>query len=505
MLHRFRTVCEGKIGASEYVIFGGEDIWPGSAPARPPDVPRTLPQVPEVGSGANSNEALTPTAVVPSIREPPSSVSDPKARTRTSTPAKAANATLNAAEPASSGPEASTGAHSAEPQPASSAGIVLTEDHEMPSADNDAELELERFESARTAPEEPFHQPLVVGDQPLVSSPSKEKDLPELEASTGRSTSSVHQSSSASIAVTASRSQHSSDQTRLGVPEPKQMKRTESSHTVTSDDTRVSSGSSRNKLPAVGDALAKGMSKARKSHSGDGMRTGLQGLVRHGSQLLHGHIPTSSASSTLGENGARRQSRDGEAGTRARGRRSFSPHARFSRMLRLRGGSHDSAPSSGNADNSHASATSGAGDRPRHPERSESDEMAAHAAAVRANRDSTEKKLHHTPEKRPPQSGGPASSGETSTTVWVLYFAAARTALGKAREEVHLSSSPNNSSVAALVSTLREQHKGNAAFQDVLATGRWAVEEELVEPEEMESTTLSSGQTIALLPPVSGG
>lgn len=79
--------------------------------------------------------------------------------------------------------------------------------------------------------------------------------------------------------------------------------------------------------------------------------------------------------------------------------------------------------------------------------------------------------------------------------VEVLYFAGLRQALGLSRETVSL---PAGASVAALHRLLEEKHPPLVPWRDRI---RVAVNEAFAVPE----TPLSNGDTVALLPPLSGG
>ena len=77
----------------------------------------------------------------------------------------------------------------------------------------------------------------------------------------------------------------------------------------------------------------------------------------------------------------------------------------------------------------------------------------------------------------------------------VLYFAAAREKAGCTEADVAVD---EGTTVSALFEQLAAEHDG---LRDVLRACRAAVNEEFVPP----STVLADGQTVAVLPPVSGG
>ena len=79
--------------------------------------------------------------------------------------------------------------------------------------------------------------------------------------------------------------------------------------------------------------------------------------------------------------------------------------------------------------------------------------------------------------------------------VHVLFFAVARERVGASRSEVDLD---DGATVGALFERLVVAHP---ALADVLPACRAAVDEEFA-PQE---TPLADGQTVAVLPPVSGG
>jgi molybdopterin converting factor subunit 1 len=80
--------------------------------------------------------------------------------------------------------------------------------------------------------------------------------------------------------------------------------------------------------------------------------------------------------------------------------------------------------------------------------------------------------------------------------VTVLYFAALRDLAGTSEEQLDLPA--GGLDVAALLSMLEQR---NPALQGRLASVRVAVNEEFTEL----STLLRGGETVALIPPVSGG
>jgi molybdopterin converting factor subunit 1 len=81
-------------------------------------------------------------------------------------------------------------------------------------------------------------------------------------------------------------------------------------------------------------------------------------------------------------------------------------------------------------------------------------------------------------------------------TITLLYFAAVRDALGTAEEELTLPDTVGT--VAELSLYLEGRH---AALAGRLATVRYAVNEVFATPE----TALTSGDVVAVIPPVSGG
>ena len=78
----------------------------------------------------------------------------------------------------------------------------------------------------------------------------------------------------------------------------------------------------------------------------------------------------------------------------------------------------------------------------------------------------------------------------------LLYFAAVRDAVGKAEEDLALPSDVNT--VAGLSRLLESRY---SSLSGRLATVRFAVNEAFAEPE----VRLTSGDVVAVIPPVSGG
>ncbi len=77
----------------------------------------------------------------------------------------------------------------------------------------------------------------------------------------------------------------------------------------------------------------------------------------------------------------------------------------------------------------------------------------------------------------------------------VLYFSSLKDKLGKNMEDIDL---PENSTVEDLISTLKEKY---SEISDSLDNVMLALNEEYVE----KNTPVKDGDTVALIPPVSGG
>lgn len=102
---------------------------------------------------------------------------------------------------------------------------------------------------------------------------------------------------------------------------------------------------------------------------------------------------------------------------------------------------------------------------------------------------------------------GVASNGDTKT-IHVLYFAAAKEAVGSGKQDVQLPEMPFALSKLGeyLAEEIRKSGKGDAkAFQSVLEKSRWSVNEDMIEEEEVGKLMLQGGEDVAIIPPVSGG
>lgn len=84
----------------------------------------------------------------------------------------------------------------------------------------------------------------------------------------------------------------------------------------------------------------------------------------------------------------------------------------------------------------------------------------------------------------------------TVTTITIVYFAAVRDALGTSEEELTLPDAVGT--IAELSRFLEGRHP---ALAGRLGTVRFAVNEVFANPE----TALTSGDVVAIIPPVSGG
>ncbi|KAJ3572409.1 hypothetical protein NP233_g3104 [Leucocoprinus birnbaumii] len=85
-------------------------------------------------------------------------------------------------------------------------------------------------------------------------------------------------------------------------------------------------------------------------------------------------------------------------------------------------------------------------------------------------------------------------------TITILYFAAASTAIGKTVEEIPLPSA--GLALANLASLLTSRYP-NTGLEKVLQTSQWSVNEEMVD--DPTTVTLTGGEEVAVIPPVSGG
>ena len=84
----------------------------------------------------------------------------------------------------------------------------------------------------------------------------------------------------------------------------------------------------------------------------------------------------------------------------------------------------------------------------------------------------------------------------------LLFFASASSATTLSTLSYPLPSSPNPYTLSSLGADLAKRFPKLAA---VLETSSWAVNEEMVGEEEAEGWVLKGGETVAVLPPVSGG
>lgn len=88
------------------------------------------------------------------------------------------------------------------------------------------------------------------------------------------------------------------------------------------------------------------------------------------------------------------------------------------------------------------------------------------------------------------------------STVKVLYFAAARTAVNISSEIVELPSTPFR--LSSLGDLLIARH-AQTTLAKVLTISAWSVNQTMVNSDELESYYLEGGEEIAPIPPVSGG
>ena len=98
--------------------------------------------------------------------------------------------------------------------------------------------------------------------------------------------------------------------------------------------------------------------------------------------------------------------------------------------------------------------------------------------------------------------GGPSAS----ITITVLYFASAQSATGLQRERVELQPEPESGGfpLSKLAATLAARHP-QSKLDEVLRTSQWSVDEEMVPSDAVDEKELKGGETVAVIPPVSGG
>lgn len=96
---------------------------------------------------------------------------------------------------------------------------------------------------------------------------------------------------------------------------------------------------------------------------------------------------------------------------------------------------------------------------------------------------------------------------DTPFQITMLYFAGARTSLpGEPYSEaVSIPDSPSPFLLSSLRKLLVELHPDNDEFADVLRKCAWSVNEEMVDRESEGAVVLKGGETVCVIPPVSGG
>lgn len=95
----------------------------------------------------------------------------------------------------------------------------------------------------------------------------------------------------------------------------------------------------------------------------------------------------------------------------------------------------------------------------------------------------------------------------TMPSITILYFASIRTHLGLERETIDLPLTTSGSScISDLPAAVHRLHPSEKTKQ-ILQGCMWSVDEEMVdlEDEEEGKQVLKGGETVAVIPPVSGG
>lgn len=86
----------------------------------------------------------------------------------------------------------------------------------------------------------------------------------------------------------------------------------------------------------------------------------------------------------------------------------------------------------------------------------------------------------------------------------MLYFASARTCVGRSSEDVPLSSA--SQTLSDLAQILLDRHASVAdQLGRILEASAWSVNEQIVPSEQVSVTQLRHGDVVAVIPPVSGG
>jgi molybdopterin converting factor small subunit len=101
-----------------------------------------------------------------------------------------------------------------------------------------------------------------------------------------------------------------------------------------------------------------------------------------------------------------------------------------------------------------------------------------------------------------------AASAPEKGSIHVLYFASAKEAAGIGRQDIVLPEIPFPLAKLGehLTQLVADSGKGDAkSFGKVLETSKWSVDEDMVDEDGLAKMTLSGGEDVAIIPPVSGG
>jgi molybdopterin converting factor small subunit len=94
------------------------------------------------------------------------------------------------------------------------------------------------------------------------------------------------------------------------------------------------------------------------------------------------------------------------------------------------------------------------------------------------------------------------TSSDSHITIQMLYFASARTTLGKSNESLSIPSSPPFP-ISKLKAFLLETNGNNPELKTVLDKSALSVNEEIIYDDD--EVVLKEGDVVAVIPPVSGG
>lgn len=116
--------------------------------------------------------------------------------------------------------------------------------------------------------------------------------------------------------------------------------------------------------------------------------------------------------------------------------------------------------------------------------------------------------VHHDSSRRSSTDHDRHAGGKKDTSsIHVLFFAAARDAAGKSNASLRLPAGQSSVQLGDLPALIKEQGAAKDADRlgEIIARSKWSVDQSMIDDEQVSTYQLKGGEEVAIIPPVSGG